>query len=360
MMQTEMRAAKQQSHDLDHANTFLNSMIPTDGSASKIQPPSGDPSPSKLPNGRVRASRIDHAVRFGDPPAPPPSQPLPEKPDSARSSPVNTTSLDRMLRRSDTAKPTNGVAHSPSGSQNGQILSLVQALEVAKKDLDQQSNRVKQLEDMLKQEKSAREAAEQRARKAEESASSRPVLKAEEDNEHTGEKTINAIGEPDQTPTSETSEDILQQRIDHFVAEMEKLKADLDKASKRADSAEQDASNARTSLAEMIERLKKENGNKSHVETASDAISSREQNSSAMDEKAVISTREREGTANGHVRAPSRLPVHLERAMATVMRDSHAQGDLTAQSAPYVSMLGVVLIGVGLMAYLNSWQKGDK
>jgi hypothetical protein len=106
--------------------------------------------------------------------------------------------------------------------------------------------------------------------------------------------------------------------------------------------------------------LKKENGNKSHVETASDAISSREQNSSAMDEKAVISTREREGTANGHVRAPSRLPVHLERAMATVMRDSHAQGDLTAQSAPYVSMLGVVLIGVGLMAYLNSWQKGDK
>jgi hypothetical protein len=30
------------------------------------------------------------------------------------------------------------------------------------------------------------------------------------------------------------------------------------------------------------------------------------------------------------------------------------------QSAPYASILGVVLIGVGLMTYLNSWQKLEK
>ncbi len=28
------------------------------------------------------------------------------------------------------------------------------------------------------------------------------------------------------------------------------------------------------------------------------------------------------------------------------------------QSAPYASILGVVLLGVGMMAYLNGWQKG--
>jgi len=34
--------------------------------------------------------------------------------------------------------------------------------------------------------------------------------------------------------------------------------------------------------------------------------------------------------------------------------------NMLEQSAPYASMLGVVLLGVGIMAYLNGWQKMDK
>jgi hypothetical protein len=33
-----------------------------------------------------------------------------------------------------------------------------------------------------------------------------------------------------------------------------------------------------------------------------------------------------------------------------------AQDPLLAQGLPYASMVGVVLIGMGLMAYINGWQ----
>jgi hypothetical protein len=51
----------------------------------------------------------------------------------------------------------------------------------------------------------------------------------------------------------------------------------------------------------------------------------------------------------------------LERAVATALASkSYDRNEMLLQSAPYASILGVVLIGVGLMTYLNSWQKLEK
>ena len=60
-------------------------------------------------NGRAKMSRID-PIRFSEPPAPPPQQPLPEKPDVARRA---TESPVSGLKRSDTEK---ALKESPTSS----------------------------------------------------------------------------------------------------------------------------------------------------------------------------------------------------------------------------------------------------
>jgi hypothetical protein len=50
----------------------------------------------------------------------------------------------------------------------------------------------------------------------------------------------------------------------------------------------------------------------------------------------------------------------LMKGLLMVRRPNLEERSLVQQSTPYVSMLGVVILGVGLMAALNAWQKGDR
>jgi DNA repair exonuclease SbcCD ATPase subunit len=249
------------------------------------------------------------------------------------------------------------------------MLSLIEALSIAKKELDSQGARVQQLEDMLKQERSAREDAEERARKLEQHAVSRPVSAVEEEPE-TPMQTPHP-GPSEQQSSLDTNGELdartkLQQNLEQVLGDMQRLKSDVDKFQRRAETAEADAVNARKSLAEMIDQIREENEKAESVPQQSHDRRDR----AADPEDTEMATMESDQTssksmvkstpqANGHVRAP-RLPEHLERAVATVLRNRSDTPDALAQSAPYVSMLGVVLIGVGLMAYLNSWQKSER
>lgn len=365
-----MRAAKQQANELENIGGFLNGVLAPDGSPIKDKHESHtrEGSQSRQLNGKAKSIRTDHLARFADPPAPPPQQPLPEKPDSAKSSPINPASISNLLKRSETAKAGGNTGNSPTSPHNSQMLQLVEALTHAKKELDSQAARVKQLEDMLNEERSARVDAEERARKLEQNSASRPVANVEEvpDLQELVEKESGPTeeqqdSEPEKDPTGE--EHNLQQKFDHMVAEMQRMRADVEKFKRRADTAESDASKARESLAEMIERLRQENSREIlevvEVEplrgkTAGvSASSSQTTGSSSSNTKAP-------GPANGHIRTP-KLPAHLEHAVTTILREgNHGNGEILANSAPYVSMLGVVLIGVGLMAYLNSWQKSER
>lgn len=357
-----MRAAKQQATDLDHIEKVFESMI-TPGSKSQNadEVRVKEESQAKPANPKPRSIRTDNLARFADPPAPPPQQPLPEKPDSAKSTSLNSLSLSSLLKRTDTTKPgSNG--SSPTNGNQSSMLQLVEALSQARKELESHSVRVKELEDMLKDERSARADAEERARQLEQTAAARPITNVEE------------VPEPEEEPVSSTTapesanevekgapevDDALQKRLDDMVAEMQKMKTDMDKFQQRAETAEEDATKARESLAEMIHRLRQENdeedANSARTEIATKSNAVHDTTSPAADPGATIKK-----TANGHVRTP-RLPAHLEQAVATALRQGNSNnGETLAQSAPYVSMLGVVLIGVGLMAYLNSWQKTDK
>ncbi|KIW96481.1 uncharacterized protein Z519_03550 [Cladophialophora bantiana CBS 173.52] len=366
----EMRAARQQAEELDQAGAFLNSLLTPGADPHKLQPTSKEGVPQRQSNGRPKAPKMEHIARFADPPAPPPQQPLPEKPDTSKPSPV-TTSFTNLLKRGETAKQPNNASHSPTNAQNSQMMSLIEALSIAKKELDSQGARVKQLEDMLRQERSAREDAEERARKLEQHAASRPISVVEEESETAINPTNDT--EPVQEEAGHGADGELdartknlQQNLDQVLGEMQRLKADVDQFQRRAETAEADAANARKSLAEMIDKIREEN-----EKAESTARKSHERRSRVQpDECAEVAEADDEepgsksmvksvAQANGHIRTP-RLPEHLERAVATVLRDKSGNPDAIAQSAPYVSMLGVVLIGVGLMAYLNSWQKSER
>jgi hypothetical protein len=361
-----MRAAKQQANELEHISGYLSGVVAPEGSPLKEKADAytrESANNSKHLNGKLKSIRTDHLTRFADPPAPPPQQPLPEKPDSSKSSPINPAAISSLLKRTDTTKPGSG--NSPTSPQNSQMLQLVEALSSAQKELTAQATRVKQLEDMLKEERTAREDAEERARRLEASSSSRPVTKVEEVEAPSESEPQTPVPQESSTldveKTALVDESDLQKKLDVMVSEMQRMKTEMDKFKRRADTAENDASKARESLAEMIERLRRENS-KDVLESAD--IASYEAESS----KTPSSRDDAEDTAcdtvkapipNGHVRSP-KLPAHLQHAVTTVLREGHVgNGEALANSAPYVSMLGVVLIGVGLMAYLNSWQKKE-
>jgi uncharacterized protein YlxW (UPF0749 family) len=373
-----MKAAKQQTQELDQTSTFLTTLLSTDNKDEKPSSPPLEIVHQRMTNGKAKVPRLESMSRFSDPPAPPPQQPLPEKPDIPRSSPTDASS-HTILKRNDTAKGGSTFGGSPTNPHSSQILSLVEALSSAKKELDSQAARVKHLEDMLKEERLARESAEERARRLEEHTSYRTVAGVEEvaggaDNNPSAEaadtikpwEDMNGSAEPKASPPN--SEQDLQHKLDIIVAEMAEMKQEMDRYQKRAEVAETDASTARSSLAEMITRLRKANATEAAAaENSSDGIllpaSPPDTTSPEAGESSSSSiTLSKHGShvVNGHVRAPSRLPEQLERALATVLRDSNGNGEMLAQTAPYASMLGVVLLGVGLMAYLNSWQKVEK
>ena len=229
------------------------------------------------------------------------------------------------------------------------------------------------MEDMLRQERSAREDAEERARRAEGTIPYKPIANVSEevetdrsragDEEHDSPQpaaSTRSITEP----IASSSDSELQARLDRVLAEMEMMRKDMKQFQERADRAENDAATARTSLAEMIEKLRAENAEaaahaEEELENILDSPARSPANAADLASAGKTGAKRAPKAMNGHIKAPSKLPENLERAVATVLRDSH-DPNMLSQSAPYASMLGVVLIGVGLMAYLNNWQKIEK
>lgn len=384
-LKNEMRTAKQQAQDLEQTNNFLNALLSTDRKEGMLPPTQGENTSSRMVNGKPRLPKIDPISRFSDPPAPPPQQPLPEKPDLARSSPSDT-SLISSSKRSETTRPGSGISGSPTNQQSSQILSLVEALGSAKKELDSQGARVKHLEDMLRQERSAREGAEERARRLEQSASFKPTLDVEPVSSHSHASEPVSPDSSIETPSVQTnmqeatrdgplmngvlsSEEVLQSQLSQMVAEMDTMKQEMKKFQQRAEAAEANATSTKESLAEMIKRLREQNEDVSGADQEELSPGGTHFQASTKSRKlgydgAISSStqslsKNHSNMPNGHLRTPPRLPENLERVVASVLR-TDSDGQLLAQSAPYASMLGVVLIGVGLMAYLNSWQKLEK
>lgn len=355
----EMRAAKQQAQDLEQARTYLTAILPADGSPAKLPQVNGkdNSQSSKAASGRVKPPRLEHPTRIPDLPGSPPQQPLPERPDGLKVTTPSSAPFTGMLKREQTAKPLlngiNGINSSPTGPQSSQILSLIESLNEAKRQIESQGSKVKELEDMLKQERQAREAAEDKVKRMEENTASKAI--SSEENSVTEEiPQTEEIASPPSQDNDKESE--LQQRIDMMLSEMQIMQNNIEQTTKRAEDAEAEKS----TLAEMIEKYRQQNqgdGSVGFGEKSGEKDSSISRDVSKEEANDAVHKETRQ--SNGHVRGP-KLPEQLQQAVTMALQHQQQNGEIPAQYAPYVSMVGVVLIGVGLMAYLNSWQKVDK
>lgn len=372
---TEMRNAKVQAQDLSRTNQFVTTLLSKED-IKDLEKAEAQEAPKPLPivNGNGNALRADAKTRFSDPPAPPPQQPLPEKPDVPG------------LKRAAGERPKPGsTLSSPNRQDNvSQIIQLTEALNNAKRDIDTQTARMRELEAMLEREREARALAEDLAMRLEESAKSQmngsagtpveDVKEAVADTTVIGDSTEDiAESLPEETERlidgAIEEDSALQTRLSTMEAQVNELRDQMEQWKARCEAAEAERDTGRQSLAEMVTKLREEEARRVAAEARalpSSPISPQSEShaTSGLDETGTASSAtskmvKAEGTQAAEPEPLEENPT-LSRANTITPRNAHRRGllqdDRLHGGLPYASMLGVVLIGMGMMAVINGWQ----
>lgn len=360
-----MKAAKQQSQELQQAHQYINAILTAE--------PKKEPA-KQSPANSVKISPIKDInlkARFSDPPAPPPQQPLPEKPNAASS-----------LKRSDTERPKTA---SPVRS-DAQMSSLTEALNSAKKEIESQGARLRDLESLLSEERRAREDAEERANRLERESIKEPEQagEADEESREVDESVVEEVGtgleNGSASPTTADTTARLQHRLETMMLEMNEMKQQMERYRERAEAAESD----RKSLTEMIENIRKENAKLSSVRgrrrsrsgsedareiTGAGIDGSEDDNDVGQGEITIIKGHDvdedsagpllrRANQQNGHaVDGESKDSSKPSNALSV---QRHSSADLMYHGGPVGAIVTVVAIGVAVMAMLNQYPKAER
>lgn len=380
-----MRNARQQAQDLSRTSKFLDALVSNEDLKNQEKPEVPEPPKPQVVNGQPLSFRSDAKTRFSDPPAPPPQQPLPEKPDVARSQGGEMSSL----KRSTTERPklASNSNSSPVRPDNlNQIIQLTEALHNAKREIAGQTAKMRDLEEMLQKEREAREAAEQLAKRLEDDVQSRVNGSAKpslEDStlEEAFEPPAEASGDDTKSPADdatvhpEVKEDrtkFLQSQIDNMLSEMRELKEQVDMYKKQAEQATSERDADRKTLAEMVRQIQQRDEEAAALRAAAQARS--RSRSDGRERSATVTARDPSRGRSASNRA-GQSPAGLDRieedtldgkptlsranTITPTPRSPSKRGvsnQVVMESIPYASMFGVVLIGMGLMAYINGWQ----
>ncbi|KAL1301479.1 hypothetical protein AAFC00_005726 [Neodothiora populina] len=285
----ELNLAKIQSQDLARSKQCLESLLNGDNKQlekeSRGEKPMR-PSPVK--------SKSDLKSHFSEPPAPPPQQPLPEKPDVAKA--LADPVIQPLLLRADVARsPMSSNASLTRPDHSQALLILTQELKLAKDQIPSLEDRVKILENELKLERTARESAEERAQRLE--TTSQPE---EAETSASGPipipGTASAVVAASTTGEADDRSPDLQAQLDRLRATMDEMKQHMEAYHRRAEIAESERDEARQTLAEMIEQKRKDNAEADRRRSRS--RSCRHDESSESEQH--------ESTTNGHAIQPSK------------------------------------------------------
>ena len=400
-----MRQARLQSTDLAQTEDFLSTILNNKDFAPVAQPADAPDSQNSQNNSQSKAfspmvngqpTKMDPIVvsRFSDPPAPPPQQPLPEKPDGPR---LNTG--DSLLKRSNTARPgsQSGSPLKSSPQNSSQIVSLLEELKAAKQQNETQADKMRRLEEELEQEKQARLQAEELAKKLEEESLANGVAEAEdailEHKETASTSSDAAVLAAEELATAakiadgdevEANARKLQEKLELMMSEMKEMRLLMESYRQRAETAEQERDESRKSLAEMVQKIREDEAARAAKKSVK--AEKRSSEKAEMGAKLVAEQEKVEESVYGSAaeeEKPSPSPVVKKVAngaavataaassMATKTQDNlnlalRGGGDSfqslsVGNTAPYASMVGVVLLGLGIMTYLNGgWQKVER
>lgn len=371
-----MRAARLQTNELGRTDNFFGSLLSKEDvkENEKEKAPVVEAPKAPQVNGGSVSFRSDVKPRFSDPPAPPPQQPLPEKPDVSRSHIFDPPVPP--LKRTNTERPKSVPSVSPVRQEpTSQIITLVEALASAKKEIDTQGARLRDLEEMLQKERQAREQAEELAKKLEQQSEARangdakasdegsvmeeafePPLEPVEVKEDLPADPVLIDHTVDPTAISESTL-LLEKRLESMLLDMQELRDQMESFKKRAETAETERDTDRKTLAEMVEKIRVDelarHKSAEHARLLSKDLPAEDlPNGSLEATKAIDSLLSKSGLSNGS--AVSSEKQLTPSAVSTLSRPPGSP--LLYHTTPYASMVGVVLIGMGLMAYLNGWQ----
>lgn len=324
--------------------------------------------------------------------------------------------LQPILQRSDTEKPRATPELTDESTtiieQGPQVVNLVEALNTARKEIISQRERLNHMEEALRHEQEARNAAEERAKRPK--SEMKPANDIDSDRDPAVAPESQAGAPVEGTDTSQ-----LQQRFDLMRVEMDSMRQQMERYRQRTEAAEQDSHRNRETLAEMVARIRRRD---EAAKRGKEVNQGRKATNSAANENYEIDKdcedSNQEGLEknleddfeaateqlNGHIQSVmswqpgqrsgaypiskptnSQTPwstdalkglsrVQLEELASAVNAAAGTLGRLDGsnrisvgrsatqerlvQSAPYASIVGVVIVGVSLMAYLNGWSKG--
>lgn len=349
-----MKLAKQQSEDLARARQCLDALLHGKSFEKKT-------SPTKVKN--------DLKAHFTDPPAPPPQAPLPEKPDVAKA--LADPMIQPLLRRTDTARP-GSTSNSPVRTDHsGDILRLCEELKLAKGEISSQTEKMRNLESQLAQERTARESAEERASRLESS-------KKEGEAEKTEAPKPRSFFSSLSSGTSDLTAQIarLQSTVDEMKQQMEQYR-------RRAEIAETERDEARQTLAELVEAKRSANAEESGSRNASKSRKSkknrdagspqaRETNGHAISPSTpqpssptAVTLLERAGLEEGQPITPEQAKLLTQLLSQEVLGASSLQqgggeSTLLYHGRPLSAAALVVIFGVALMGWMNSWPRVER
>jgi len=384
-----MKLAMQQSQDLARTRKCIEAML--GGEARPLEKETKKNS-EKIRPSPVKA-KTDLKTHFSEPPAPPPQAPLPEKPDVARA--LADPLIQPLLRRADTAKPSSASSSPTRMDHSSDILRLCEELKLAKGELTSQAERMKGLESQLAHERTARESAEERAHQLLEGTD-----KSDLQDDENGVKEHDA-STSDRGPAASSAAPELQAQLERLQATMDEMKQQMEAYRQRAESAESERDEARQSLAEMVEQKRKENAaSKSRSRSRKrrgSLITAGVEGSQADTERPSQNGTPCSPTSSSTFRSPTATTL-LERAglalesgqaitpeQARIIQgllsrevlgcsettDSNAlatsdglatskEGTLMYHGRPLTGAAFVVVLGVCLMGWMNSWPKLDR
>jgi hypothetical protein len=236
---------------------------------------------------------------------------------------------------------------------------------------------MRDLEEMLQKERQARELAEEVAKRLELQSEARtngqtksntegsiieeafePPLEAVETNEEN-------VPEPSSTGDStvvpqEISDStlLLEKRLESMLADMQEMREQLESFKLRAETAEAERDTDRKTLAEMVEKIRldesaRRSSSTERARSPGHPVDQLLNGKSELVKSTIGPLLEKSGLANGDIAGSVS---EAEPGQAAVGTLSRPPPPLLYSTTPYASMLGVVLIGMGVMAYLNGWQ----
>lgn len=259
--------------------------------------------------------------------------------------------------------------------------------------MESQGFRLRDLEALLTEEQRARKTAEDRLEQLEREAQKDTVIldaadldghsEPQEDDQamKLSDATSETVSElPNLTDTATAR---LQQRLEMMMAEMNEMKQQMERYRQRAETAETESANSRATLAEMVEKIRQDEANRisraarrrsrsegrTSQEVSPDDVDVRAEDDAEEGEITIINERDmhdsgpstllrKAGVQNGKPISPNDV---TEPKTSQALTTRPSPKDLAViHGGPAASIFGIVLIGMGLMAWLNTYPKVER